>query len=307
MNPFIVFQQMLVLFTMILIGYFCHQKDIITDSVYPKLSYLVVNIFNPFLVISGITDQSVDKSMDLVLQNICLVFFLFAFLIVISPFLTRIMRLPKQDRPLYGLMSIFSNLGFIGLPLVTAIYGKGAAIYVSFYMLMYNVLIYTYGIYVASKNSPNQDLKFQWKKLLNTGCISSILAIVLFSMQVSLPGAVCTFVSYMGNTAVPLSMILIGVLMSKTGIRKIFTNSRVYLFSFLKLLVLPICLLFAVKQIPFQETVKGIFVLMCGMPVGSLVVLIADEYNIGGEDGVQAIMLTTMLSLFTLPIVVSFF
>ena len=307
MNPFIVLQQMLVLFSMILIGYFCYKKEIITDALQPKLSYLVVNIFNHFLIISGISDKSVTMSLHLILENICLVFLLFAVWILTGPLLVRLLCIPKEKRPLYGLMNVFSNLGFMGLPLVSGIYGKGATIYVSFYVLIYNLLLYTYGIYIASKNSPYKDVSFEWKKLINPGFLFSLLSIIIFSLQIPVPAAVGTFVSYMGNTAVPLSMILIGVLMAKFDFRSIFTNFTIYLFAFFKLLVLPILLVLILKRIPFDPTVFGVFVLLSGVPVGSLVILLADEYGIGGKESVQGIMLTTILSMVTLPVVVFFF
>lgn len=307
MNPFIVFQQMLVLFAMILTGYFCYKKEIITDALQPKLSYLVVNIFNPFLIISGVSDKSVDVSFNLVLENICLVLLLFAVWILTGPLIVHLLRLPKEKRPLYGLMNVFSNLGFMGLPLISSIYGPGATIYVSFYVLMYNLLLYTYGIYIASKNSPYKEVHFEWQKLMNPGFLFSLLAIVIFFLQIPVPSAVGTFVSYMGNTAVPLSMILIGVMMAKIDLKSIFTNLTVYLFAFFKLLVLPIALVLLLKRFPFDPTVFGVFVLLSGVPVGSLVIILADEYGIGGEESVQGIMLTTVLSLITLPIVVLFF
>ncbi|MDO4554208.1 MAG: AEC family transporter [Lachnospiraceae bacterium] len=307
MNPFIVFQQMLLLFAMILVGYFCYKKELITDEVQPKLSYLTVNLFNPFLVISSITDKSVDKSMELVLENILLVFLLFGIWIVLSPLLVRILRVPKEKRPLYGLMNVFSNLGFMGLPLISGLYGKGATIYVSFYMLMYNVLLYTYGIYVAGKNSPKENVSFQWKKIINPGFIFSLLAILIFFLQIPIPSAVGTFVSYMGNAAVPLSMILIGVFMARIDFKTLFTNVRIYFFCLLKLIVIPILLTLLLRNLNFDKTVLGIFVIMTGMPVGTLVVLLADEYEIGGNDGVQGIILSTLFSLITLPIVSCFF
>ena len=307
MNPIIVFQQMLVLFAMILVGYFCYKKELITDQIQPKLSFLVVNLFNPFLVISSITDKSVDKSMKLVMENIFLVVVLFGVWILTGPLLVRLLRISREKRPLYSLMHIFSNLGFMGLPLVSGIYGKGAVIYVSFYMLMYNVLFYTYGIYIAGKYSPQEGARFEWKKLINPGFLFSLLAILIFFLQIHIPEAFGTFISYMGNTAVPLSMILIGVFMAKIDLKTIFTNIKIYIFSLLKLLIIPIILILLLKRLPFDKTILGVFVLMSGMPVGSLVILLADEYGIGSEEGVQGIMLTTILSLITLPIVSLFF
>lgn len=307
MNSLIVFQQMLVLFAMILAGYFCYKKDIITDELQPKLSYMVVNVFNPFLVISSITDKSVDKSMELILENICLGIILFAVWMITGPIIVRLLRIPGEKRPLYSLMNIFSNLGFMGLPLISAIYGKGAAIYVSFYMLMYNLLLYTYGIYVAGKHSPSKKADFSWKKIMNPGFISCLVAIIIFALQIPVPQAAATFVSYMGNTAVPLSMILIGVFMAKINLKEIFTNIKIYLFSLIKLVILPILLIQILKLLPFDSTLLGIFLLLSGTPVGSIVILVADEYGIGGKEGVQGIVLTTLLSLFTLPFIALFY
>lgn len=307
MNPFIVFQQMLVLFAMILTGYFCYKKEIITDTIQPGFSYLVINIFNPFLIISGIADKSVDQSFSLVLENICLVVLLFAVWILTGPLLVRLLRLPKEKRPLYSLMNIFSNIGFMGLPLVSGIYGAGATIYVSFYVLMYNLLLYTYGIYIASKHSPYKEVHFEWNKLMNPGITASLLAILIFFFQIPIPSPVAAFISYMGNTAVPLSMILIGVLMAKIDFKSIFTNVSIYFFAFFKLLLLPIILISILKHFPFDPTVLGVFVLLSGVPVGSLIILLADKYGIGGEESVQGIILTTILSLITLPIVTLFF
>ena len=307
MNSLIVFQQMLVLFAMILAGYFCYKKDIITDELQPKLSYMVVNVFNPFLVISSITDKSVDKSMELILENICLVIILFAVWMITGPIIVRLLRIPGKKRPLYSLMNIFSNLGFMGLPLISAIYGKGAVIYVSFYMLMYNLLLYTYGIYVAGKHPLSKKADFSWKKIMNPGFISCLVAIIIFALQIPVPQAAATLVSYMGNTAVPLSTILSGVFMAKINSKEIFTNIKIYLFSLIKLGILPILLIQILKLLPFDSTLLGIFLLLSGTPVGSIVILVADEYGIGGKEGVQGIVLTTLLSLFTLPFIALFY
>ena len=95
--------------------------------------------------------------------------------------------------------------------------------------------------------------------------------------------------------------------MAKINLKEIFTNIKIYLFSLIKLGILPILLIQILKLLPFDSTLLGIFLLLSGTPVGSIVILVADEYGIGGKEGVQGIVLTTLLSLFTLPFIALFY
>ncbi len=307
MNAMVIFEQMLVLLGMIIVGFLFYNKGVLDDEMEKKLSWLIVNFLNPCLIISSVSGKSTSGASNLIGQNLILVILLYIGYIILSPVLHRVLRVPKERRGLYTLMTTFSNLGFMGLPIIKSIYGDGAAIYVVFYMLTYNVLIYTYGLVIAGKYSPLSKGGIDLKRMLNPGNFGSIIAILLFVFQIQFPDPLQDFLTYFGDAAIPFSMMLIGVSAAKIPWRELVSGTRVYVFCFLKLLVLPILFSFLVKLLPFDTMIQGIFVLLSATPVGSIAIIIANEYEIGGKEGTQAIILSTILSVITMPIVAIMF
>ena len=182
-NSFIIFQKLLVLFGFMFIGYLSYKKEWITDHTESQLSGLVLNIFNPALIISGVVGSSENGNWTMVLINLLLAVILFAILIFISPLFVRILRIPKNERNIYSVMLIFSNLGFMGIPIIEELYGKGAIIYVVLYSLcLQHYFLFTYGIYLFEKEKchcrQGKKLRsqFEWKKMINPGMVSDALA-----------------------------------------------------------------------------------------------------------------------------------
>ena len=145
-NSWIIFQKLLVLFGFMFIGYLSYKKQWITDHTESQLSGLVLNIFNPALIISGVVGSSENGNWTMVLTNLLLAVILFAILILISPLFVRILRIPKNQRNIYSVMLIFSNPGFMGIPIIEELYGKGAIFYVVLYSFVYSIIFYSYGI-----------------------------------------------------------------------------------------------------------------------------------------------------------------
>lgn len=141
-NSWIIFQKLLVLFGFMFIGYLSYKKQWITDHTESQLSGLVLNIFNPALIISGVVGSSENGNWTMVLTNLLLAVILFAILILISPLFVRILRIPKNQRNIYSVMLIFSNLGFMGIPIIEELYGKGAIFYVVLYSFVYSIIFY---------------------------------------------------------------------------------------------------------------------------------------------------------------------
>lgn len=303
----VIFEQMLVLFFMMITGFVCYKKHFVDDNGYKSISSIIVNILNPLLIVSGVLNKKVAYSGKVIGENILLVGILFPILIIVSLIYVKLMKIPKKEALSYRLMLIFSNLGFMGIPLVSEVYGAKAIIFVAFYILGYNILIYTYGIYLASKDNETVGAHFQWKKLLNPGIAACVIAIVLFVFKITVPKFVGSFVNYMGNASVPFSMMAIGISLANAKLKDVFMNVRLLLFAAAKMLIIPIICILIMKNFAFDSEAFGIFALMLSMPVGSIVTLIETEY--GGKDSSissSGIALTTVFSMVTIPIVALF-
>lgn len=314
MNVQIILSQMLMLFAMMLIGYFLWKKQWLDEPANQKLSKIVVNIFNPMLVVYGVLGKSSGKDMGLVVQNLCLMLLFYLLLIVFGILFVWILRPKKSEGYVYWMMTIFPNVGFMGIPVISSIFGMESVIYIAFYMLGYNLLLYTLGIVLARKAAADregrqmQEIKQggQWKRIFNVGVLASITAILIFMFQISVPAPVVTFFDYMGNATIPLSMILIGVSIAKADMKNIFTNVKMYFYTGIRMILFPILVISLMKGMSFDPVVFGVFALELAMPVGSIITLIAKENGADETCSTNGIVLSTLVSILTIPIVCMF-
>ena len=302
-NSWIIFQKLLVLFGFMLLGTFSYKRRWLTDDGASQISRLIVNIFNPALIITGITSSDGSYSWSSVMTNTLLAVILFASLVAVSPLFVRVLRIKRSMRNMYSVMLIFSNLGFMGIPLIEALYGKTAIFYVGMYTLVFNILFYTYGFYLFEKERTSEKVHFQWKKLINPGVFACLVSLVIFSLRLEVPGTAVDFLDYLGGAAVPLSMMMTGVSLAKMSLREVFTEWKMYQFTFVKMLVIPVIAGLIIRNFSVDPMLAGIMVLMYGMPNGSMPVMLAVDYGMDSSLCSRGIVLTTLLSLITLPIV----
>ena len=321
----VVFGQMLVLFAMMAVGFFCYRKKWITNETAGHLSKLVVNIFNPILVVNGVLGQDSSQVGNNLVWNLGFIIFYFILLIIAGYLMPLILRPSAKWNSIYRLMTVFSNVGFMGIPVTRSIFGEGAMIYIAFYILGYNIMLYTYGIYIAQKSAKeNEQFKIPsytdqtkegnvmgfWKRLLNPGVIAALLAVIIFGFGIQIPQPVAAFCNYMGNTTIPLSMILIGISIAQANMKEVFTDLRMYLFILLRMIVIPILMIFVLKGFvtayEIDALVLGVFIVELGMPVGSIIVMLTKENGGDAAYCTRGVVLSTLASMITIPFICAF-
>lgn len=307
MNMFVVIQQMLVLLVMMLIGYIVFRIKWLDANACSRMSKIVVNVLNPCLMVYGVLGKEAHLEGSMLFQTLILVVIYYTALILISIPTASALHVKREHFNLYRLMMIFSNVGFMGIPVISSIYGKESMLLIAFYNLGYNLLLYTYGIYLAAKGTGEAGEGtgggMQWKKLINPGVASCAAAIVIFASGVTVPDSVCTFFDYVGNAAVPLSMILIGASVAQGGKKEFFLDKKMYAFMAVKMLAIPIAAALLLRLVPWPAMVEGVFILMLAMPVGSIVVMLATESGNDAIECTKGSILTTLVSVITIPIV----
>ena len=146
----VMLQQMIVMFLMMAVGYLCYRKQILTEEVSRKVSAIVVNVANPCMILSSaLTDQQMQGK-ELV-QTLAIVVMMYAFLLAVAQLLPRILCIQKESRGAYAAMTVFANIGFMGFPVLAAMYGNGALLYGAVFQIPFNILIYTYGVTVLTR------------------------------------------------------------------------------------------------------------------------------------------------------------
>lgn len=293
-------QQMIVLFIYMMIGYAACKKGIMDDHTNRTFSWVVLNIANPMLIISSAVNSGGEIKGSELLLTAGIAVTMFAVFMLLAIFLPIMLRINKEEIPLYKLMTVFNNMAFMGFPVISAAYGSDALLYASIFLLPFNVLIYTYGIQVVDQESTG---KIEWKKVLNVGVISCIVAAVLYLSKLPVPDFVKTASSGLGQLTGPLSMMVTGIALTKMKIRDLFTDIKLLIFAMIKLLLIPVAGTLLLKQFISNEILCGVVMIIMATPVASMTVMLAQECCDDCEAIVKGISLTTILSVVTIPMV----
>ncbi len=293
---------MLVLFVLMGIGYFCGKKGFITDEFSKNLSWLVVNVATPAMILNaGMNYESSIRGKEL-LFGFGMALFVYAFLIAISFLVIPLLRIPDNDKNVYRVMTIFSNIGFMGLPILQAAYGSEAVLYGAIFQFPYNFLIYTYGI-AAMKGGNALGSSEGLKRIINVGVISSLLAIVIYVSGIHMPVVIRTSARHLSNLAAPLSMMVIGQSMIHFKLRGIRGNIRLLAFSILKLVTFPILGMLLLSFFVKDEMLLHVCYIMLATPVGSMTAMVAQQYGGNYTLAAKGVALSTVLSVITIPLV----
>ena len=331
----IVFNQMVSLFLLMLTGYLANRSGVIDKTFESKVSRFIVNISLPATILNAVTGSDMAHDQEMLPIFVAAVsIFLVAH--VVCHFIQKIIRW----NPTYELMLNYSNLGFMGIPIISTIYGGEYVLHVSIFMMTFNLSLFSYGVYLLSKddaknkptvpasNSERLSAKntaaaavsevqaaapensgsqkstgFSVKKLLSPGILSAFLAIGIYLLDIRLPQHAVSLFSTVGTTTTPLAMIVIGSTLAGVKFSTVFTDKELYLFSFLKLLVLPMITFFVLRFFIKDRTLLEISTILSGCPIAGNVSMLCMEYNRDVTLVSKGICISTLLSMISIPIV----
>lgn len=307
-----ILSQILVLFILAAIGFVSGKTGYLPEKARTVVSKLVMRVTMPALILSKMlsADFSADNYFDgLKLVAVALVTLLLIFAIT-RPF-TRLMKIPDKSRNVYCMQSLFGNVIFFAFPLFQALFGDIGVLYALFFNVGNDILLWTLGIYLAGKHKGG-GFGNALKHILNMNMIMFIIGLILVLSNLSAKlkgGVVYQTADMIGKATSPLSMIFVGLVMASS--KGMFKNLGKKMLSILlalqKQLIVPVLaglvLLFAVKQGWISDVVMMIAVMQLAMPVGTLTVSIAAEYDSDYEMAADNVFVSTLLSIITLPLI----
>ena len=299
----ILIQQMLILFIFLLIGFYCGKRQVITDEAARSISWIIVNISNPAVIVNSAINS--DKSLTNIklLSVIGIAVIVFAFLILFAQVIPKILGITSQNLGIYKAMTIFSNIAFMGFPLLRVMYGNEALLFGAIFLLPFNFLLYTYGIRIISCKPDNKKEKLQIRKIVNIGVISCLIALILYKLNLRIPIVLSSSLQYLSDIASPLSMMLIGQSLIKFNFIELFLDIKLLIFTSIKLIVIPVIGIFLLKFWIVDSLILGVCYIMLATPVASMVVLLAQQYECDYSFVAKGVALSTILSVITIPLV----
>jgi malate permease and related proteins len=298
MNYGIILNQIIILFIIMIVGFIGAKLKIIDKTLNKGLSDLLINIALPFLILSSF-DFSFNKEM---VSNSAIVFTIAIMIIIFSIFLSKILfyKYSKKERQVMRFIAVFSNCGFMGFPIVLSIYGKEGLFYASIYNIAFNIIIWTYGVYLFSEKKDIKNLK---KIFINPAMIATFIGVLLFIFSIKLPGPIQGTLSMVGSMTVPISMLVVGASLTNIGFFDIVKSFKIYYVSFVRLLMIPIILIFALRPFHLADIIIDTVVILTAMPAATLSAIIGEAYGGDVELASKIIFVSTILSAVTIPII----
>lgn len=303
MDIMVVFQTMLKLFLLLVLGFVLFKCHIFDEYTNKKISALIVNVASPMLIISSIAGvEGNDKSIVFLMIGAGILMYIG--FIILGKIINRIFPFPKKDWPVYECMVVFANTGFMGYPVLLDVFGQEAVFYASLIHMAFNFFVYTYAILCLTK-SDDSEFKLNFKQLLTPGIVLIFIGILIYLFDMQLPSVLMDTINSIGSLTAPLSMMMIGSSLAVYPIKDSFTDWRSYVFAFVRLIIVPFMTMIVCRLLHINTYYANITIITNAMPVGSMVLMLATQYNANVKIVTKNIVVSTLLSVITIPIVVA--
>ncbi len=296
-----VFFQMLSLAILILVGVVISRIKMVDSHGMGQISRLINYVFNPMMMVSSAISSvgSIDKQVMLLLFGLAAALYLA--LILIGHFAAPLFDKRPGQKEMYQLMFIFSNVGFMGIPVIRGVFGAENVVYVLAFVFVFNIVFYTYGVALLDGGLSGESLK----KMLNPGTVSSVATLLIVLLEPQVPEFLSNVVDYLGSAASPLAMIAVGVTLANADLKAVFLNPKTYLFTLVKMVAIPLIAIPLLKLLPFSDTVIGVCLVEIAMPVANLPLILGTEKGIDCTSCSASIIMTTLASVLTVPLLVA--
>ncbi len=290
--------QMITLFIMMFAGYLAARAGLITPNFRRGLSSLVLSTAFPCCIVSSVLQSGGAPSDMIVALGVSVAFF--ALMIALAAALVRVVPTPKPERNLDQLMLVFTNLAFMGIPIIQAFYGAQGVAMLSMFLLVFNFLVFTYGVMLVSGNGG-----INLRQLVNPGVVSALIALFFGLTGWHLPAPVESALSSIGSFNTPMAMMVIGSSLAHSDIRAAFSNPRLYRVNLLRLIVMPLVFIGLALIVPIDRMLAGICVIVAAMPIAGNCSMLSDIYTPEDMTASHATIVSTLLSGVTLPLLVA--
>ena len=299
------FNTILAMFMLLIIGFIAGKANIIDSVASKKLSALIIKVAQPALIIGSLIKMEYSReNLMLGLKTLGFGFVVHGVLAVIA-YIACVRFKNINERKLTEFATIFGNVGFLGIPVLRSLLGDTGAFMAAFFIVSFNIVLWTWGIAIMARQ--RDDIKLTPQKLINFGTVPCTIGFLLFVFMkpfFDLPSFVMTGLDYTASLCTPISMLIIGALLSTRTLRQIFASGKIYFLCFLKLLLTPILVATAMKFMGFSQLWIFFGATVVAMPTATTETMLAELYDIEPGYSAQAVGTTSLFSVLTMPIVI---
>ena len=287
-------------------GFIAAKLKLFSDRAEADFSVMITQIASPALILSTVNSAGALGTKGEAMTFLLIAFLLFGLYIPLASIVTKLFKFPERSQGGAKFVMIINNTGFMGLPVILAMYGPGAMFYAALVNIPTNLFSYSYGAWAMAKHGGNTAEKPSLGKiLLSPGFLASILVVVFFVFDWKLPVVMSDFFSLVGAMTTPLAMFVIGMTMAKLDLRFALMSREVYGLAFFKMLLFPIMVYLIFGSFISNPSILSVLIVIAGMPGPAVSTSFAILYDGDVSLAARYVFVSTLLSVVTIPIIVN--
>ncbi len=304
----------IVMFLMLVMGFFARKIGWIDDLASKRLSTLIIKIGQPMMIIDALVNvEYTNENLKQGLLILGIGFFLHLLMALIA-FPLCIPYKDLNERKITEFSLIFTNCGFIGLPILGAIFGDIGKFYGAFYLISFNIFMYIWGLMILGRK--RDDIPMTPKKaLLNFGSFPSAIGVVLYLLRnpalnnpligTVIDDAFLMLFVKLASLCLSVSVLITGALLATRTPKQLFCSGKIYLFSLFKLILIPALAFLVCKLLGFSDDIVMFSTAVTALPTASIISMFYETYDISPGYASQTVGVSSMLCLVTLPLVLT--
>lgn len=291
--------QVLVLFILIAVGALLTRLNIINEAGAKVMSDIVLYAVTPCVIINAFQREYRPDMLSGLLIAVAVAAAVMGLSVLIAELLYR--RVQVSRAVVLKFAVVFSNCGFMALPLQEAVLGQDGVFYGAAFVAVFNIFMWTYGLITMSRKS-------EWRSILrafvNPGIIGTIIGVLLFVFSVDLPDVLHSPISFLAGLNTPVPMLVIGFYLARAQLKRVFKDRGVWLAMAIRLLALPLLTLAVLYLLKIDGVLSTAMVIAVSSPVAAFTTMMSSKYGHDTELSAGVVAASTLLSLITMPLVV---
>ncbi|SHI02939.1 AEC family transporter [Clostridium grantii] len=292
-----IINQVLVLFSIMIVGYYARKRNIIYDEINKGLTQILLRITLPMLIVSSFNFTYSPELMGDMAVVFLASFFIFIVLIIINKVL--FLKFENDKKAVLKFMTVFSNAGFIGFPILLSVYGKIGVLYGAIFNINFNLFIWTYGLSLYTGEKGLKNIK---GLIINPGILAVIIGVVRVAFSIPVPSVIQGTLEMVGNMTTPISMIIIGAMLTEVKVKDIVKDLSLYYAIIIKLGVVPFITMIIMRILSIDPIIANTIIILEAMPTGTLCAIFAENTNNAPEYASKVVFITTLFSVITIPL-----
>ena len=294
----IAFRKMIVIFIILVVGIIAYKTKIVTKEGNSTLSDLLLLIVNPVVIFMSF---QMEFTHELFIKLwISIGFAVICHIIAIAVSYIAIGKKVK-DFEIERVSAIYSNCGFIGIPIISALFGQEGVFYLAAYIAVFNILLWTQGYMLMTGK---KDRKVILKGIFSPCVIAAVLGIICFCFKISVFKEADEAFNHISNMNTPLAMLVAGVTIAQSDVINALKNIRLYYVCLLKLIIIPVVCAFVLKLFGADNVVTMTSIVEIACPVGASCTMFAIRYNKNAVYASELYVISTLFSAVSLPLVI---